>query len=185
MSVFRRVVTGHDAEGRSIIARDDQVQSSPVPGMPGIELTTLWGADEPMRYPDDGSMPDFRTWFAPLGGFRLIEFVVGPDLPAAADADANVDPDADPDATRAAVDARFPGLMDTMDPDAPGMHRSDTIDLLYVIAGRIVLELDDGSATELRAGDVAVQSGTMHAWRNPYDAPCRIIGVILGAHMAR
>ena len=97
MSVFRRVVTGHDAEGRSIVARDDQVHSRPVPGMPAIELTTLWGADEPMRYPDDGSMPDFRTWFAPVGGFRLIEFVVGPDAPAP--------DDADPDATRAAVDA--------------------------------------------------------------------------------
>jgi mannose-6-phosphate isomerase-like protein (cupin superfamily) len=175
MSVFRRVITGHDAEGRSIIARDDQVHSTPVPGMPAVELTTLWGADAPMRYPDDGSMPDFRTWFAPVGGFRLIEFVVGPDAPAP--------DDADPAATRAAVDARFPGLMDTMDPDSPGMHRSATIDLLYVIAGRIVLELDDGSRTELAAGDVAVQSGTMHAWRNPYDEPCRIIGVILGAHM--
>ena len=79
MSSFRRVITGHDAEGRSIIASDAAVQGRPVPGMSGVELTTLWGSDQPMDYPDDGSLPDFRTWFAPVGGFRFIEFVVGPD----------------------------------------------------------------------------------------------------------
>ncbi|MEQ8659281.1 MAG: cupin domain-containing protein, partial [Gammaproteobacteria bacterium] len=79
---------------------------------------------------------------------------------------------------------RFPGLMDTMDPDAPGMHRSATVDLLYVISGRIVLALDDGSRTELRAGNVAVQSGTMHAWHNPFAAPAHVLGVIIGAHRA-
>jgi mannose-6-phosphate isomerase-like protein (cupin superfamily) len=177
MSRFRRVVTGHDAEGRSVIARDDVVGSAVVPGMPGIELLTLWGADAPLRYPDAGALPDFSTWFAPVGGFRLIEFVVGPESEAPADAD--------PAATRVEIDQRYPGLMDTMDPAVPGMHRSATIDLLYVLSGRIVLELDGGSKTELAAGDVAVQSGTMHAWRNPYDEPCRILGVIIGAHMRR
>lgn len=175
MSEFRRVVTGHDAEGRSIIVRDDTVRAQPVPGMPAVELATLWGADAPPRYPDDGSLPAFSSWFAPVGGFRLIEFVIHPDetAPPATDTD--------PAATRAAVDARFPGLMDTMDPARPGMHRSATCDLLYVTSGRIVLELDDGSRTELRAGDVAVQSGTMHAWHNPFDQPACVLGVIVGA----
>lgn len=177
MSTFRRVITGHDAAGRSIIASDETVAGTAVPGMPGVELTTLWGADAPLHYPDDGAKPVFSTWFAPVGGFRLIEFVIGPEQ-AAAD-------DGDPAASRAAVQRLFPGLLDTMDPDVPGMHRSATIDLLYVRSGRIVLELDDGSQTELRAGDVAVQSGTMHAWRNPYTEPCRILGVILGAHLTR
>ncbi|MGE0485544.1 MAG: cupin domain-containing protein [Gammaproteobacteria bacterium] len=180
MSTFRRVITGHDTAGHSVIASDATVQGTPVPGMPGVELTTLWGSDQPMRYPDDGSRPDFRTWFAPIGGFRFIEFVIGPEGHGGAPAD-----DPDPAATRAAIDAAFPGLMDTMDPDVPGMHRSDTIDLLYVISGRVVLELDDGSKTELGAGDVAVQSGTMHAWHNPWAEPARLLGVILGAHMRR
>lgn len=176
MSTFRRVITGHDAAGRSVIASDETVAGTAVPGMPGVELTTLWGADAPLHYPDDGAKPAFSTWFAPVGGFRLIEFVIGPEQAAAVD-------DSDPAASRAAVQRLFPGLLDTMDPDVPGMHRSATIDLLYVRSGRIVLELDDGSQTELRAGDVAVQSGTMHAWRNPYAEPCRILGVILGAHL--
>ncbi|MEX2482162.1 MAG: cupin domain-containing protein [Gammaproteobacteria bacterium] len=176
MSKFRRVVTGHDAAGQSVIASDESVTGTAVPGMPGVELTTLWGADAPMHYPNQGQLPAFSTWFAPVGGFRLIEFVIGPEPAAGSDEDAPV---ADP----AAVQRLFPGLLDTMDPEVPGMHRSATIDLLYVRSGRVMLELDDGSQTELRAGDVAVQSGTMHAWRNPFTEPCRILGVILGAHL--
>jgi mannose-6-phosphate isomerase-like protein (cupin superfamily) len=70
-----------------------------------------------------------------------------------------------------------------MRPDEPGMHRLATVDVLYVVAGRCVLELDDGSQTELGAGDVVVQSGTMHRWHNPRAASCRIIGMLVGAHL--
>jgi hypothetical protein len=62
MSTFRRVVTGHCNRGRSIIASDQKVTGVAVPGMPGIELTTLWDSDHTMRYPDDGSTPK-----SPLG----------------------------------------------------------------------------------------------------------------------
>jgi len=27
-----------------------------------------------------------------------------------------------------------------------------------------------------------VQNGTRHAWRNPYDVPCLMVVVIVGAH---
>jgi quercetin dioxygenase-like cupin family protein len=66
-------------------------------------------------------------------------------------------------------------------PEDPGMHRSATVDVLYVVSGRCVLELDDGSRTTLGAGDVIVQSGTMHRWHNPWEEPCRIIGMLVGA----
>jgi hypothetical protein len=128
MSTFRRVVTGHNGRGPSIIASDQQVTGVAVPGMPGIELTALWGSDRSLHYPDGGSIPKFATWFAPVGGFRLIEFTIGRD-------DAQGAADHDSAATRAAVDRLFPGLMDTMDPSVPGMHRSATIDLLYVLSG--------------------------------------------------
>ena len=53
-----------------------------------------------------------------------------------------------------------------MFPDEPGigMHRSATIDFGYAVSGRCVLELDDGSKTELGPEDVIVQSGTAHRW---------------------
>jgi hypothetical protein len=32
---------------------------------------------------------------------------------------------------------------------------------------------------DLRAGDVVIQRGTNHAWRNKSDKPCRILFVLL------
>jgi mannose-6-phosphate isomerase-like protein (cupin superfamily) len=68
-----------------------------------------------------------------------------------------------------------------MEPDAPGMHTTDTIDFEYVISGRVVLELDDGASVELGPGDTVVQNGTRHAWRNPFDEPCRMVVFLVGA----
>jgi quercetin dioxygenase-like cupin family protein len=33
--------------------------------------------------------------------------------------------------------------------------------------GEVTLELDDGSETYMRRGDVAIQRATIHAWSNP------------------
>ncbi|KAJ5611967.1 hypothetical protein N7528_009072 [Penicillium herquei] len=49
----------------------------------------------------------------------------------------------------------------------PLMHRTQSLDYGIVLEGEIEMELDDGSVTLLRKGDMAVQRGTKHAWRNP------------------
>jgi hypothetical protein len=56
----------------------------------------------------------------------------------------------------------FPG----QSPDLPfsQYHWHDTVDIQIVISGEIVQRLDDGSEVILRPGDVAVQTGTAHAW---------------------
>lgn len=177
MSTIRRVVTGHATSGESRIAGDDELPAVALPGLGGIAITKIWGAEQTMSYPDDGSAQPYGPFFAPKGGFRFVEFIVPPDAAVTV-------PDGDPEAALAEVDAHFPGLLATMDPERPGMHRSATIDLLYCVSGRIILELDDGSKTEIVAGDTVVQSGTMHAWRNPWHEPCRIVAVILGADYA-
>ncbi|KAL6251964.1 hypothetical protein RBB50_002174 [Rhinocladiella similis] len=46
------------------------------------------------------------------------------------------------------------------------MHRTQSLDYGVVLEGSIVMELDDGSKTLMKKGDVAVQRGTMHAWKN-------------------
>ena len=174
MSAIRRVVTGHAPDGKSIIASDQAVERFGIPGMPGLEMCKLWGGDRTMSFPDAGDCPAYSSFFPPVGGFRLLEFTIAPDgTPAPADAGHT--------SSAAELERLLPGLSATMDPDVPGMHRSATVDLLYVISGTCILELDDGSRTELRAGNVAIQSGTMHAWRNPYSEPCRILGVTIGA----
>lgn len=45
---------------------------------------------------------------------------------------------------------------------APGMHRTDTIDLEIVISGTVSMELNSGDLVELKAGDPFIQNGTNH-----------------------
>ena len=51
----RKVVTGHDAKGRAVIARDEQIDGVPIPGLG--ELAFLWSADEPATHPNAGDNP--------------------------------------------------------------------------------------------------------------------------------
>lgn len=90
-------------------------------------------------------------------------------------------PDLDTAAATAELERRMPGAVAAMEPDAgPGMRTTDSIDYVLVASGEITLELDDEQAV-LRAGDVVVQNGTRHAWRNCGTEPCTIVGVAIGA----
>ncbi|MFK8052427.1 MAG: cupin domain-containing protein [Woeseiaceae bacterium] len=56
------------------------------------------------------------------------------------------------------------------------MHRTNSLDYGIVISGEVELELDDGAIEVCRAGDVIVQRGTIHLWRNTSPSePCRIV----------
>lgn len=46
------------------------------------------------------------------------------------------------------------------------MHRTVSLDYGVVLEGEVELVLDSGETRLLRKGDVAVQRGTNHAWRN-------------------
>ncbi|KAJ7474324.1 hypothetical protein FB451DRAFT_1035118 [Mycena latifolia] len=61
------------------------------------------------------------------------------------------------------------------------VHRTVSLDYGIVAKGSIVLELDDGERIILNEGDVIVQRGTMHAWRNESTEWARIYFVVLGA----
>jgi quercetin dioxygenase-like cupin family protein len=53
---------------------------------------------------------------------------------------------------------------------APGktspMHRTVSLDYGIVMSGSIELILDSGETRMMGPGDIAIQRGTMHAWRN-------------------
>lgn len=178
----RRVVTGHSAAGKAIFASDDVVEPITSPLAPGTELFRLWGADAPVNLPDSGAPPVAFTYFPPVGGFRFGLFTVPPNSVAAVAADSA---GLDVEAELARMEAAAPGLLGHMEPDAPGMHTTATVDYEYVVSGRCVLELDDGVTVELGPGDTVVQNGTRHAWRNPYDEPCRLVVVLIGANDSR
>lgn len=60
------------------------------------------------------------------------------------------------------------------------MHRTESIDYVICMSGRIDMDMDDSTVT-MEAGDVMVQRGTNHAWVNRYDAPARVAFVLIDA----
>jgi quercetin dioxygenase-like cupin family protein len=62
------------------------------------------------------------------------------------------------------------------------MHRTHSLDFGIIMRGELELVLDSGAVERLRAGDIVVQRGTNHLWRNPSaDTPCRIVFVLIEA----
>lgn len=60
------------------------------------------------------------------------------------------------------------------------MHRTWSIDYGIVLSGELELELDGGEVQHLQAGDIVVQRGTNHLWRNPSkDTVCRIVFILV------
>src|SRR5215467_13369107 len=60
----------------------------------------------------------------------------------------------------------------------PLMHRTETIDYAIVLSGEITMVMDD-TDVHLKAGDVLVQCGTNHAWSNRSNASCVIAFVLI------
>jgi mannose-6-phosphate isomerase-like protein (cupin superfamily) len=172
---IRRVVTGHDRLGKAVFASDEQVEGYHPMLNPDSVFHVLWGADEPPRFPDDGSRPAAGSYFPPVGGFRFGTFTLPP-------AGAVPPADLDVPAALAEMEAHLPGLLAHMDPGSPGMHTTATIDFEVVLSGEVVLELDDGAEVTLRPGDTVVQNGTRHAWHNRGAAPAHIAVFLVGAH---
>lgn len=48
----------------------------------------------------------------------------------------------------------------------PLMHRTQSLDYGVVLEGEVEMVLDEGVTRVMRRGDVAVQRGTNHGWRN-------------------
>ena len=171
---MRRVVTGHTPDGKAVVVSDIEVDAV----VTGGNIYMLWGADETPTFPDDGSPYPYSTFFPPVGGFRFSMMTVPPvsNTPVA---------DTKVAETRREFDKKFPDFFkyfEYMKKDKPGMHQTDSIDFVYIISGEVWMELDDGKEVHLKAGDTIVQNGTIHAWRNKGNEPCKFIGCLIGAH---
>ena len=59
------------------------------------------------------------------------------------------------------------------------MHRTLSTDYGVVLSGKIVLVMDSGETTVCETGDVVVQRGTNHAWKNTFDEVCRMMFVLV------
>jgi mannose-6-phosphate isomerase-like protein (cupin superfamily) len=175
----RRVVTGHNAEGKAVFVSDEMVEPVTLALLPGTEFHKLWGSDETASFPDDGSRPDAPRYFPPVGGVRFGFFTIPPD------GGQGVPPDLDVAAALAEFETKLPGMTEYLEPDQPGMHTTPTIDFGVVLSGTVILELDDGAKVTLEPGDTYVQNGTRHRWSNTGTVPAVLAVAIAGAHHRR
>lgn len=168
---MKRVVTGHNEEGKSVFVKISEPEH--VVNIPGMLWKELWATHPGCKVPVDTSIEPTRNekWkvFPGPGGttLRVIDFDPGQEADPASLTNSDI------------MDKELPGLSESAEPDAPGMHTTDTVDYGVVLAGRLALELDDGESVDLEPGDVVIQNGTRHAWR--IKEKCTVLWVIVGA----
>ena len=171
---IRRVVTGHNAQGKSIFIEDRASPHASSRGTGSVTVTELWetraspadnrGNADPIDHP-------FRL-MPPKNGtvFRIIAYP--PDklrLPALAHETTQ------PDDGSGRMAARDRGS-----PRHPGFHKTNSVDYAIVLSGEIYAMMDEGEVL-LKTGDVLIQRGTNHAWSNRTDEPAYLAFVLIDA----
>ncbi len=163
MSGFvRRVVTGHDKQGKAIVISDGiapMVHNNAFVAnyrTSDIWKTTAMPAPITAEEPDAISGP--RSFVDPMGTkIRISE--IPPESPEARAIT--------PEQAKQMFSKSGANLKSTYEAGGrhPMMHRTETIDYAVVLEGEITLLLDEEDVL-LRAGDVVIQRGTNHAWSN-------------------
>lgn len=172
MQDTRRVVTGN-VDGKAVFTRDDIVAPTTVAMVPGGGFSRIFGTAS-LTLPNNGSAADIQPYFPSAGGATVVIVTMPPDPKAP--------PPEGFDMTPLIAEAmeKLPGLLEVMEPDGSFMHTTPTIDVVTVLEGRILIELDDGATKVLKVGDVLIQNGTRHAWRNPFDEVAVMQAVSIG-----
>lgn len=180
---IRRVVTGHDKNGRAVVIADGNAGNVFLPPhRDGVIITNLWRTESmpvavPMEDEDPVDLPGDLPLIPPKNGsvFRIIKYP--------------------PDATymhkitREAAHESFTefGAGDAADasenPPHPMMHKTNTLDYAIVLEGEIYMVLDD-SEVRLEAGDTVIQRATNHSWSNKSDKPAWMLFVLMDGKAA-
>src|SRR5579884_3729431 len=174
---FRRIVTGHDAQGRSVILSDEMSPHvMPILDQPNFAVTDFWKttctpadngsatAADPCRLPIQVAPPQNGSVF------RVVQFPPDKDWAAKAAAMGG----------SVAIDETAKAAHTGGPVRHAHMHRTRSIDYAIVLSGEIWAVMDEGE-TKMTAGDVLIQRGTDHAWANRSNAPCIVAFVLIDA----
>lgn len=172
LTEIRRIVTGHDRAGKAIVLQNGRLPHVNRPAaQPGLAFHEIWNTAAmpvPVGFAEPEPTDRHRDTAPPANGtiIRIVDIPPeGPDGPAFDKAQA-----------RAVFEAV--GLAEnaehTISGRHPLMHRTESVDYGVVLWGHITLLLDD-DAVDLDPGDVVIQRGTIHAWANRSDKPCRML----------
>jgi mannose-6-phosphate isomerase-like protein (cupin superfamily) len=168
----RRVLTGHDAEGRSIFIADGLAPNvKEMASMPGLALTDLWEtAAAPASNSGDKDAADRPVRLEPPRNgtlLRIVEFP--PDSAWRQGADA-----------KAAFKSIGAGHAKDRASSDPMMHKTSTVDYIIVLKGEIHAVMETGEKL-LKAGDILVQRGTNHSWSVRGNEPCIVAAILVSA----
>jgi mannose-6-phosphate isomerase-like protein (cupin superfamily) len=168
----RRVLTGHDAQGRSTFVADGEARNvKEMASMPGLALTDLWEtASVPASNEGDRDAASRPVRLEPPKNgtiLRIVEFP--PDAAWRSNADG-----------KEAFKSIGAGHAQDASSSDPMMHRTSTVDYIIVLKGEIHAIMETGEKL-LRAGDILVQRGTNHSWSVRGTEPCIVAAVLVNA----
>jgi mannose-6-phosphate isomerase-like protein (cupin superfamily) len=179
---FRRIVTGHDADGKAIIIADGPPTRTHLVGGPGgPTFFEVWSTHETpaMIDPQSGEPEENGLVLSPPEKgtrIRVIEFPPeGDEIRGltAAEAQEKFKSMGAGEASKANAAARH-----------PLMHRTETIDYGIVLEGEMTLVLDTEETT-IKAGDIVIQRGTNHAWANRSGKVCRMAFILIDGQFSK
>lgn len=154
----RRVVTVIDVHGESRIESDGAPPLS-ITHPSSTRLTEIFTIDSLPADPQAGGDRAEYSFLMPPEGVLFRRATVPPDSVRFRDEQGN---------------PRVPA-------NDEGMHQTPTIDFIQVLEGELWLLMPNGEEAHLRAGDVVVQRGTVHTWRNRSDKPTHYFAVMVSA----
>lgn len=173
-STHRRVVT-ENVNGKSVVQSDEHMQAYEFKSVPGYEHTLIWVNPTTPDLSKEQRFDRYPDTVVPGPGGTSLHFVTFP--PGSVFAN----PSFDAGAAQEEALVRLRGLADHFEKEDPGMHKTNTVDYALVYDGEISLELDKGEMLHLKQGDVVVQNGTRHAWRNRGTKPVTMLFFLNGA----
>ena len=172
---MRRIITGHNAEGKSVITIDGPPARSLSENEGG--LYELWNTDgNEINTLDDIDRADSEVLLSPpVGGTKFRYFQINP-TPEGVPADLI-------EAATAAAFEKMGAAHHRVDtPRHPAMHKTKTIDYIILLKGDVTLLLDE-EEVDLKPFDVVVQRGTNHAWVNNGSETALFIAVLIDSDL--
>lgn len=174
--VIRRIVTGHDSNGRAVVLEDrtaPSIRHNPAHrGHVSVELWKTDGAPVVVSAEERDPTTGPKQIHPPHHGtvFRISE------IPPETDEMRNMGPDQVAEVFKAFGNDTISTFGRAQ--RHPFMHRTESVDYAVVLEGDVYLVLDD-SEVLVSTGDVVIQRGTNHAWSNRSGKPVRMLYVLI------
>ena len=162
------------ADGSSEITIEQDITKIPsiVPGLMAVDLWSNAETPADLNRPGDPTKGAGFMHEPPEGGaiVRILDFE-----PEAKRTVANVQ-----ETHRAIGSAHIPSAEYLSKAKHPSMHKTDTLNYFVLLTGRL-WALSEGKDVLMEPGDVLIQKGAMHGWRNDGNELARLFAVLIDA----